>query len=54
MLAILLVSIMVGDNESAWRWREAWTAEMEQAWQMSRQQMTWPEEVGEPSEVGDG
>ena len=42
------------DIESAWRWREAWTAEMEQAWQMSRQQMTWPEEVGEPSEVGDG
>ena len=38
------------DMESAWRWREMWTVEMEEAWQwerQQRQQMSWPEEVGD-------
>ena len=35
------------DIESAWRWREMWTVEMEEAWLMERQQMSWPEEVGD-------
>ena len=37
----------MADIESAWRWREMWTVEMEEAWLMGHQQMSWPEEVGD-------
>ena len=30
---------MVGDTESAWRWREMWTVEMETAWLLDRQRI---------------
>ena len=35
------------DIESAWRWIEMGTVEMEEAWLMERQQKSWPEEVGD-------
>ena len=50
MLAILLVSIMVGDNESAWRWREMWTVEMEAAWLLERQQMMERQQMSCPDD----